>query len=292
MIEDILTPHISPRFASEEKYRLGHIRVINPLPEQKVLGLHIPDMKKIAADLAASENREQIIQGFENVSTTTATGRDKKDMDSKDRNAGQLSHEEKTVWGLILDKMKVPLEERLEKFGKFVPAIDNWAICDTVCSEAKWAKKRVAGKSAATGGNDRSWQEAHGNAKDTDDDTRRKIWEWLGKYYRSGREFEVRFAVVMSMCHFLEKEWLPRIFNAIEALDFDNIRSDYPETAVKGPSPYYLRMGVAWLLATALAKYPEETRDFVNRSRLPENVIRLYKRKARESFRTRNVPPL
>ena len=292
MIEDILTPHISPRFASEEKYRLGHIRVINPLPEQKVLGLHIPDMKKIAADLAASENREQIIQGFENVSATTATGRDKKDMDSKDRNAGQLSHEEKTVWGLILDKMKVPLEERLEKFGKFVPAIDNWAICDTVCSEAKWAKKRVAGKSAATGGNDRSWQEAHGNAKDTDDDTRRKIWEWLGKYYRSSREFEVRFAVVMSMCHFLEKEWLPRIFNAIEALDFDNIRSDYPETAVKGPSPYYLRMGVAWLLATALAKYPEETRDFVNRSRLPENVIRLYKRKARESFRTRNVPPL
>ena len=276
MIEDILTPHISPRFASEGKYRLGHIRVINPLPGQEVLGLHIPDMKKIAADLAASENRERIIQGFENVSTTNATGRDKKDMDSKNRNAGQLSHEEKTVWGLMLDKMKVPLEERLEMFGKFVPAIDNWAICDTVCSEAKWVKKRTAGKSA----------------KDTDDDTRRKIWEWLGKYYRSGREFEVRFAVVMSMCHFLEKEWLPRIFNAIEALDFDNIRSDYPETSVKGPSPYYLRMGVAWLLATALAKYPEETRAFVNRSRLPENVIRLYKRKARESFRTRNVPPL
>ena len=276
MIENILTPHISPRFMSEERYRTGHIRVINPLPGQEVLGLHIPDMKKIAADLAASENRERIIQGFENVSTTTATGRDKKDMSSKDRNAGQLSHEEKTVWGLMLDKMKVPLEERLEKFGKFVPAIDNWAICDTVCSEAKWVKKRTAGKSA----------------KDTDDDTRRKIWEWLGKYYRSGREFEVRFAVVMSMCHFLEKEWLPRIFNAIEALDFDNIRSDYPETSVKGPSPYYLRMGVAWLLATALAKYPEETRAFVNRSRLPENVIRLYKRKARESFRTRNVPPL
>ena len=260
MIENILTPHISPRFMSEERYRTGHIRVINPLPGQEVLGLHIPDMKKIAADLAASENRDRILRSLE---LAVADGR-------------PLSHEEKTVWGLILDNMKVPLEERLEKFGKFVPAIDNWAICDTVCSEAKWAIKRVAGK----------------NAKDTDDDTRRKIWEWLGKYYRSGREFEVRFAVVMSMCHFLEMEWLPRIFNAIEALDFDNIRSDYPETAVKGPSPYYLRMGVAWLLATALAKYPEETRDFVNRSTLPENVIRLYKRKARESFRTRNVPPL
>ena len=57
MIEDILTHNISPRFASEEKYRLGHIRVINPLPGQEVLGLHIPDMKKIASELAVSENR-------------------------------------------------------------------------------------------------------------------------------------------------------------------------------------------------------------------------------------------
>ncbi len=276
MIEDILTPYISPRFASEEKYRLGHIRVINPLPGQKVLGLHIPDMKKIAAGLAASENRDRILRSIE---LAAADGK-------------PLTHEEKTVWGLILDNMKVPLEERLERFGKFVPAIDNWAICDTVCGGAKWAKKRTAGKSAAISGKDSSRQDTHRNAKYTDNDTRRKIWEWLGKYYRSDREFEVRFAIVMSMCHFLEREWLPRIFNAMEALDFDSIRSDYPETAVKGASPYYVRMGTAWLLATALAKYPEETRDFVNSSTLPENVIRLYKRKARESFRTRNIPPL
>lgn len=276
MIEDILTPYISPRFASEEKYRLGHIRVINPLPGQKVLGLHIPDMKKIAAGLAASENRDRILRSIE---LAAADGK-------------PLTHEEKTVWGLILDNMKVPLEERLERFGKFVPAIDNWAICDTVCGGAKWAKKRTAGKSAAISGKDSSRQDTHRNAKYTDNDTRRKIWEWLGKYYRSDREFEVRFAIVMSMCHFLEREWLPHIFNAMEALDFDSIRSDYPETAVKGASPYYVRMGTAWLLATALAKYPEETRDFVNSSTLPENVIRLYKRKARESFRTRNIPPL
>lgn len=276
MIEDILTPYISPRFASEEKYRLGHIRVINPLPGQKVLGLHIPDMKKIASGLAASENRDRILRSIE---LAAADGK-------------PLTHEEKTVWGLILDNMKVPLEERLERFGKFVPAIDNWAICDTVCGGAKWAKKRTAGKSAAISGKDSSRQDTHRNAKYTDNDTRRKIWEWLGKYYRSDREFEVRFAIVMSMCHFLEKDWLSHIFNSIEALDFDNIRSDYPETAVKGASPYYVRMGAAWLLATALAKYPEETRDFVNRSTLPENVIRLYKRKARESFRTRNIPPL
>lgn len=254
MIEDILASYIKPRFASEERQRLWHIGVVNPLPGQKVLGVGIPDMKRIAADLAASENRDGIIRGFEAVA----------------ENGETLSHEEKTVWGLMLDKMKCPLDERLERFGKFVPAIDNWAICDTVCGGAKWAKAK----------------------KSTPETARERIWEWLGRYYRSGREFEVRFAVVMSMCHFLEKERLPHIFNAIEALDFDSIRSEYPETAVKGPSPYYLRMGAAWLLATALAKFPEQTRDFVNGSSLPENVVRLYKRKARESFRTRNIPPL
>ena len=51
-------------------------------------------------------------------------------------------------------------------------------------------------------------------------------------------------------------------------------------------------MGAAWLLATALAKFPEQTRVFVRASQLPDDVIRLYTRKARESFRTRHVNAL
>ena len=58
-----------------------------------------------------------------------------------------------------------------------------------------------------------------------------------------------------------------------------------------GESPYYVRMAVAWLLATALAKIPEQTRAYVNASELPADVKRLYVRKARESFRTRTVSP-
>ena len=58
-----------------------------------------------------------------------------------------------------------------------------------------------------------------------------------------------------------------------------------------GPEPYYVRMGVAWLLATSLAKYPEQTRAYVRGCRLTEDVLKLYARKARESFRTRTVSP-
>jgi len=89
----------------------------------------------------------------------------------------------------------------------------------------------------------------------------------------------------MSMCYLMKEEWLPVVFHQLEALDLSKIQSEYTSL----PSPYYVRMGMAWLLATALAKFPDETRAFINASSLTEDVKRLYARKARESFRTRNV---
>jgi hypothetical protein len=38
-----------------------------------------------------------------------------------------------------------------------------------------------------------------------------------------------------------------------------------------------------------LAKFPDQTKAFVRLSNLPADVIKLYIRKARESFRTRTV---
>jgi 3-methyladenine DNA glycosylase AlkD len=79
----------------------------------------------------------------------------------------------------------------------------------------------------------------------------------------------------------------------------NNIKSEYksikgkPKIAqqgtAQGAEPYYVRMGVAWLLASALAKSPNQTRAFVRSSHLPEDVVKLYIRKARESFKTRTV---
>ena len=101
------------------------------------------------------------------------------------------------------------------------------------------------------------------------------------------------------MCYFLNEEWLDKVFECINSLDFARIKSKYksvkdmPKVAqqgtVQGAEPYYARMGVAWLLATALAKFPDQTRAFVRSSNLPEDVVKLYIRKARESFRTRTV---
>lgn len=264
MIEKLLEPLVSERFRNEEKYRLGHTRILNPLPGRAVMGLHIPDMRKVAKALAVREDALTIIADF---------GKEAE----KGREA--LAHEELMVWGMMINFIKGTAEEKLAMLEKFVPQIDNWGVCDSVSPGARWFRKAD------------------------------KAWEILCRYFASDREFEVRFATVMSMCHFMDERYLPRIFWQFDALDFNRIRSDYlgpsetraaggPEKVLSlgrgvviGESPYYVRMGVAWCLATALAKFPDETRGYLRHSCLPEDVQKLYARKARESFRTRDISP-
>lgn len=265
MIEKLLEPLVSERFRNEEKYRLGHIRILNPLPGRAVMGLHIPDMKKVAKSLAVREDAARIVSDFEKEA-------------EKGREA--LSHEELMVWGMMINFIRcIPAEEKLAMLEKFVPQIDSWGVCDSVSPCASWFRKTE------------------------------QAWDILCRYFASDREFEVRFATVMSMCHFMDERYLPRIFFQFDALNFSRIQSGYlgpsevkaaggPEKVLSsgrgvaiGESPYYARMGVAWCLATALAKFPDDTRGYLRHSRLPEDVLKLYARKARESFRTRAVSP-
>ena len=256
MIEDLLKPLVSEKFLTDPHYGEGHLRIINALPSRRVLGVHIPDMKRVARELFNKGNSAEIIRRFEQTPSET------------------LAYEEMVVWGFLINQQKQTLDERLAMVARFVPAMDNWAVCDCWCSNAKWMAK--ADKEA--------------------------LWAFLEPYFNSEREFEVRFAVISAMCYFLDVEWLDRVFDRLNNLDFNHIKSEYktvkrkPETvqegSVQGAAPYYVCMGVAWLLATALAKFPDRTRRFANNSQLPDDVIKLYVRKARESFRTRTINAL
>ena len=242
MIETKLTPLICERFLREEKYRQGHIRIINALPGRRILGMHLPEMKQVAKELSRQADVLEILHAFEQE-------------DQADRFS--LTYEETLVWGLTINALKCTSDERLDLLKKYIPVLDNWAVCESFCCNAKWALKMPAGG----------------------------LWTFLLPYFQSKWEFEVRFAIVMSMCYLMKEEWLSTVFHQLEVLDLSTIHSEYTNL----PSPYYVRMGMAWLLATALAKFPNETRRFVNASSLTEDVKRLYARKARESFRTKNI---
>ena len=267
MIVHLLQPLICERFLTDARYREGHLRVVNASPERRVLGLHSPEIKQVAKSLSREGgevvmpdgthricvNGAEVIRAFETVLSDS------------------LCYEETVIWGYLINLEKCSLNERLAMLMRYVPALDNWAVCDSYCAHAKWMAR--ADKEA--------------------------LWAFLERWFDSECEFEVRFAVVVAMCYFLNEEWLDKVFERINRLDFGRIKSKYktakgkPKVAqqgtVQGAEPYYVRMGVAWLLATALAKFPDSTRAFVRSSNLPEDVVKLYIRKARESFRTRTV---
>ena len=270
MIDHLLQPLVCERFLTDARYREGHLRVVNALPKRRVLGLHSPEIKQIAKSLSreGSEvvmpdgthriyaNGAEVIRAFEAVPSKS------------------LCYEETVIWGYLINLEKCSLDERLAMLGRYVPVLDNWAVCDSYCGHAKWMAR--ADKAA--------------------------LWAFLQPWFCSEHEFEVRFAVVVAMCYFLNEEWLDKVFERINSLDFGRIKSKYktvkgkPKVAqqgtVQGAEPYYVRMGVAWLLATALAKFPDATRAVARSSNLPEDVVKLYIRKARESFRTRTVEAL
>ena len=52
MIEHIIHPLVCERFKSDARYREGHLRVVNALPERRVVGLHSPEIKAIAKQLS------------------------------------------------------------------------------------------------------------------------------------------------------------------------------------------------------------------------------------------------
>ena len=267
MIDHLLQPLICERFLTDVRYREGHLRVVNALPERRVMGLHSPEIKAAAKQLSREggevvmpdgthqfcANGAEVIRAFEAVPSES------------------LCYEETVIWGFLINLEKRSLDERLAMLERYVPVLDNWAVCDSYCAHAKW----MARADKAT------------------------LWAFLQRWFDSEREFEVRFAVVGSMCYFLNEGWLNKVFERINRLDFWHIKSKYktvkgkPKVAqqgtVQGTEPYYVRMGVAWLLATALAKFPDATRAFVRPSNLPADVVKLYIRKARESFRTRTV---
>ena len=99
---------------------------------------------------------------------------------------------------------------------------------------------------------------------------REKWFDYLTEYLESDKEYDLRFAIVAMMTYYLTDEYIDRVL----ALS-SNVISD----------KYYVKMAVAWLMATALCKFPDKALDVIKSNVLDVWTHNKALQKARESFR-------
>ncbi len=99
---------------ADEKYRKFSAGLLPGV--KSILGVRLPELRKIARQLARGDWREKLCQ----LSDDT--------------------FEEIMLQGMMIGYVKCPTEERLELVRGFVPKIDNWSVCDSFCTGLKFVK--------------------------------------------------------------------------------------------------------------------------------------------------------
>ena len=133
-----------------------------------IVGVRVPVLRNYAKELSKSDFRSYL------------------------DNAKNEYYEEIMLQGMVIGLSKMNLEERLRYVKKFVPKIDNWAICDVFCAGLKFANKN-----------------------------KQEVWKFLQQYKNSMEEFELRFFIVMLLDFYITDEYIKEVINIL-----DNIKHE------------------------------------------------------------------
>lgn len=150
-------------------------------------------------------------------------------------------YEELMIKGMLIGYGKLTQPEQTDYLKAFIPSINSWAVCDCCCSTWKFMQKDP------------------------------EFWFlFLKPYFQSEKEYEVRFAVVAVLDHFITEAYLPEIFQHFDAIEND---------------AYYVQMAVAWAVSVCYVKYPQETWSYLCNDRLDAFTHNKAIQKIRESYR-------
>ena len=152
---------------SDESYKAFHSKLV-PGFEDKILGVRAPLLRKFAKELA------------------------KEDWQSLFYEIGNDYYEQKLLKGFMICYAKTDIDTLLDYTEKFVPLIDNWAVCDMFCSSLKIANRHPE-----------------------------KAFGFIQKYLKSSKPFEIRFATVMLLDYYVNDSYIDTVLDKL-----DRIRND------------------------------------------------------------------
>ena len=156
---------------SEEKYRNFHSSLLPGV--KNILGVRMPLIKKIAREIVKDDWK-----GFFEA-------------------ADEGIYEMKMLKGLSVAFAKCGAEEKTEYLRRFIPKIDNWAICDGVCAALKPKK-----------------------------DEEQLYFDFAVEYAKRNGEFESRVGIVMLMNCFFTEEWIDKSLEAFKKVHMGKYYTD------------------------------------------------------------------
>ena len=130
---------------------------------ENILGIRLPLLRKIAREIAAGDWRAYLAQ------------------------AGDFYFEERMLQGMVISYARCDPAEKLGHVTRFIPKIDNWAVCDCFCWRLKAAE-------------------------------RQPMWKFIRPRFGSEAEYEVRFAVVMALGNFVDQAHLEDLLQSLDGI--------------------------------------------------------------------------
>ena len=217
---------ILQRMFAEQDIKYGDFSssLIPEIERKKVIGVRAPVLKKLAKEYYGTAEGQAFMEKLPHH-----------------------YHEENVMHGYMINLIK-EYDECTARLEKFLPYVDNWAVCDIIKPAA--LRKHT----------DRSYF---------------RINEWI----TSGKTYHVRFGICMLMAFFLEEHFTEESMQlAASAVSDASGVSD----------EYYVKMAVAWYFATALAKQYESAEMYIRENRLERWTHNKAIQKAIESRRIDN----
>ena len=216
--------------------------------EEKVVNVQEVRQELLAQSATVKTFTEMIVPGSENVLgirlpvlRKLAKQIIKDDPREFLENNPQEYYEERLLQCFVLGGMKDNFDYLLKTFQAEFPYVDNWAVNDALCMDFKICRKH-----------------------------REETYEILKPLFISHKEFEVRIAAVMLLCHYVTDEYVEKVIKVLDACD---------------TTGYYAMMGVAWAVAEVVVKFPQLGIAYLRDCHLDKRTRRKAIQKSLESFR-------
>lgn len=136
--------------------------------QSNIIGVRVPVLREYARKLSKVDSVETLLANISND-----------------------YYEEIMLQGMLIGlQKKIPWKSVKEQIIKFVPKIDNWAVCDTFCAGLKITRQY-----------------------------KEQMFELADAYCKKEGEYERRFGVVILLDYFVEPEYLPKIFRLFDLMN-------------------------------------------------------------------------